>query len=245
MTGGIAGKRAVVLSFALAASVLALLLVIAAPAVIAADVAPDLVITGVRGPEACTQGDAIQITCTVKNQGNAAAGPFLVSIMLSPDQNITSSDIYLRQFYKSGLSKGSSSSEKVEVLIQGNVPDGQYFIGAIADPAGDVAEQDETNNAGYSEKTIFIWGNYTGAAIPAWTMEPPFDMGYVGENSTEEAPANASEIEAEIAALVAANETAGGQTTDGGKKGIPGFEAAAVIAGLAVAGYVRSLKKGK
>jgi len=199
----------------------------------AADNLPDLVITSVKGPGACTQGDDIEITCTVKNLKGSSSGPFFVSVMLSPDQNISSSDIYLRQFYVSGLGKGSASTETVSILVQGSVPDGQFYIGAIADRAGDVVENNESNNAGYSDETLFIWGNYTGNAIPAWTTEPPF--GFAEVNSTDEPAVNMSGIEAELKQLIGDDlpkESKG--------KGIPGFEFVAAITGLSVVGFIRS-----
>ena len=87
----------------------------------------------------------------MKNQGAASTGTTsYVKFYLSTDTEITTSDIYLGQRSISSLSAGSSSSGTSTVTIPSTTALGSYYIGAIADATGVVAESNETNNATFS-----------------------------------------------------------------------------------------------
>ena len=112
---------------------------------------PDLMVTSLAGPTSGQVGKSISITSTVKNQGAASTGTTsYVKFYLSTDTEITPSDIYLGQRSISSLTAGSSSSGTSTVTIPSTTALGSYYIGAIADATGVVAESNETNNAAFS-----------------------------------------------------------------------------------------------
>ena len=53
---------------------------------------PDLVISKVTSQQSAVQGGTLNVNTTVKNQGSASAGPFRISLYLSPDALITEKD---------------------------------------------------------------------------------------------------------------------------------------------------------
>ncbi len=120
--------------------------------VVSAAPKPDLVVTTITGPTSGQAGQQISITSTVKNQGAASTGTTsYVKFYLSLDKDTTTPDIYLGQrSISSSLSGGSSSSGTSTVTIPSNIALGNYYIGAIADATGVVAESGESNNATFS-----------------------------------------------------------------------------------------------
>ena len=107
---------------------------------------PDLVITALSGPTSGTKGNKITVTTTVKNQGQVSAGSSTLTFYLSLDSTITTGDIKLGDKNINTLSAGSTQNVNVQVTIPSATAAGTYFIGAIADRAGVVAETNEVNN---------------------------------------------------------------------------------------------------
>jgi uncharacterized repeat protein (TIGR01451 family) len=107
---------------------------------------PDLVITSVTGPGTATAGQQIEVTVIVKNQGNASARSFYISLHLSSGTQLTSNSVQIGSGYCSSMGVGS---EKIRTLY-GTVPatlTGTYYIGAIADNNKVVTESNENNNS--------------------------------------------------------------------------------------------------
>ena len=86
---------------------------------------------------------------TVQNQGISSSGSYsFVGFYISADQEITTDDHYLGYDYVSILGEGGSSSESESFDISSlPLPDGNYYLGAIADFSERINESNESNNA--------------------------------------------------------------------------------------------------
>jgi subtilase family serine protease/subtilisin family serine protease len=114
----------------------------------------DLVAISISGPGNLTPGKEISVTVKVKNQGSVSSGGFYVSAYLSTDSGITTGDIPIGSIYVAELGSGTQQTLSVSCTV----PDfaaGTYYLGAIADPYGEVVETNEDNNsvAGKEVKT--------------------------------------------------------------------------------------------
>lgn len=117
---------------------------------------PDLAITALVAP-ATLQGGSFTATATVCNQGNEAVGGVPVELRFSGDTAITSGDIPAGSASVPWLLPGQCSA----VAITGSapsLPEGTYYLGAVADPANGVAEILETNNTSPSKQIGVGWG---------------------------------------------------------------------------------------
>lgn len=104
---------------------------------------PDLTMTAVSGT---LSGSKLTFNTTVKNIGTLAAGAFRVGLYLSTDPTITTGDILLGTRSLTSLGINASSSGKNTITLPKSLPKGTYYVGAIADYAGVVAESNEGNN---------------------------------------------------------------------------------------------------
>ncbi|NPV89693.1 MAG: hypothetical protein HPY50_02810 [Firmicutes bacterium] len=116
----------------------------------------DLVVQSINGPNTGAAGSSISISDTVKNQGNGATSAFLVYYYLSSDSTIDTSDTYLGQRSVSGLAAGAASTATTSVTIPADTARGSYYLGAIVDATGQVAESDEGNNTGCETEQLAI-----------------------------------------------------------------------------------------
>jgi subtilisin-like proprotein convertase family protein len=116
---------------------------------------PDLVsATFSVTPGEALYGDSIRVNYTLRNQGQQAAGPFRVDLLLSTAPGIDASDTLLTSFEIPGLAAASTQSGTLSVTLPGNLtpPEGfpaagTVFLGLRVDAADAVAENDEANNA--------------------------------------------------------------------------------------------------
>jgi len=107
----------------------------------------DLIVTSVSGPSSGIIGQSIAVTTKVRNQGNSDSGGFYVSIYLSTDNIIDTTDRALSTFYADAPAGTEQSYTKNVALPLVLVP-GVYYLGAIADTGNQLAESNENNNAG-------------------------------------------------------------------------------------------------
>jgi subtilase family serine protease len=100
-------------------------------------------------------GDDLYVLYTRENLGNVAAGTFRLSIVLSTDATITTSDT---QACYADLS--SPAGDQVTTGLTGctvpSLPPGTYHAGVIIDSLDDVVEVDETNNVGVAPITFTV-----------------------------------------------------------------------------------------
>ena len=120
-----------------------------AGATVSGVILPDLVIDSLSGPSTGQIGGMINVLATVRNQGLAAAGAFRLGFYYSTDSSITTSDLFggLSCSFSSGLAAGASSTCGGSIGVPATLTPGAYYLGAIADDLGAVAELDEANNA--------------------------------------------------------------------------------------------------
>jgi hypothetical protein len=117
----------------------------------------DLVVSDVREDpnQVTTESDNLTFLMDLKNVGTAPAHGFYVGFYLSPNQSITTDDIYIG-YGIVDLEPGESKSGPVRCRIPAGILPGLYYIGVIADPQEKVAESDETNNARATDEPVPI-----------------------------------------------------------------------------------------
>jgi hypothetical protein len=116
---------------------------------------PDLIVTSISGPATAYVKQVISVTYQVKNLGDADAGAYTVGLYLSQDNLIGTTDRLLKKVvFPDGLLAGQSTETTTKVTIPINLAPGDYYFGAIADVAKQVAESNEKNNKKASAETI-------------------------------------------------------------------------------------------
>ena len=97
-------------------------------------------------PAATFPGGLLKTTLALTNLGNKAADPFVIRYMLSTDPTIDDKDTKLfDESFKDGLGAAQSVSFKRSLVLP-VVQGGKYYLGALIDAGGAVAETDEKNN---------------------------------------------------------------------------------------------------
>jgi sugar lactone lactonase YvrE len=108
---------------------------------------PDLYITSLTGSTTATAGGQVSMGITVSNQGAAASGAFTVKFYLSPTTTITTVSVDTGWFCNlAGLAAGASESCTGPVGIPATLAAGAWYLGAIADPSGQILESNKNNN---------------------------------------------------------------------------------------------------
>ena len=133
---------------------------------------PDLLITNIDAPSSATERDIINVSNTVKNQGDTSAGSFYIYFYLSPDTTITTSDTKIGERYVSSLSATASSSANTSCTLPSGVT-GSYYVGAIVDATGSVSESNENNNTGYDPTPINISPAPPGPDLVVISIDAP------------------------------------------------------------------------
>ncbi|MCI5058764.1 MAG: hypothetical protein MRY83_21810, partial [Flavobacteriales bacterium] len=111
-----------------------------------------------------TKGESFNVSCVVKNYGNATASSSYVGYYLSTNTTLSSNDIFLGKSYLSTVYAGSTRSTSKYVSIPTTVNKGTYYILYKADEDGTVSESDENNNVG-NEKIFVIAPDLITSAI--------------------------------------------------------------------------------
>jgi hypothetical protein len=120
---------------------------------------PDLAITALsKTAKSVIQGGSFALSNTVKNMGGESSGTFEVRFVLSSNNVIGDEDdipLATKQS-ASGLDAGESSTDKTTLIVPAGIPPGVYYVGAITEVDGDVAEGDEANNMRLAKDTITV-----------------------------------------------------------------------------------------
>ncbi|WP_236004481.1 CARDB domain-containing protein [Amycolatopsis pittospori] len=107
---------------------------------------PDLVVTGISWtPENPTETSQLAVSATVKNNGTANAAATTASVSVG--------GTVVGDAAVGALTAGASTTVTVSA---GTRPQGTYSVSATVDPAGKVAEQDDTNNTFTSPTSLVI-----------------------------------------------------------------------------------------
>lgn len=116
----------------------------------------DLVVTEVSVPAKGIKGCNINMSSTVKNQGNIATGGFYINYYLKTCSN--GQGPYLGHVYIGKLAAGAVNHENIKLHIPTNTAQGNYYLLVHADSDGNISESIENNNYGYSSAKIQIVG---------------------------------------------------------------------------------------
>ncbi len=115
---------------------------------------PDLDITALSAPASAQPGGSIDVSNTVQNIGNAAAGAFRVGLYYSVDSTCTTGDTLMTFRSLASLAAGGSSAVITSATIPAGATPGTRYVCAIADYLGQVAESNEGNNTAVDAITI-------------------------------------------------------------------------------------------
>lgn len=119
--------------------------------------APDLAPQFVSfAPAQADAGGTISISDTVANLGATAAVGVRVGLYLSNDATITTSDRLLGFRTLARVENGEQSSGGGSFTVPASTTAGTYWIGAIADDLGTIAERSETNNVRAAAQTLNV-----------------------------------------------------------------------------------------
>jgi subtilase family serine protease len=133
---------------------------------------PDLTVSAVAGPAIAKPSDPVAVTLTFCNQGTQP-GNTPVEVYLSTDATISPmQDFWLGGGTVSPLEAGQCAPLRITGTL--SVPEGTYFIGAVADPGNGLAEIQEDNNAGVGAATLRVTNSGVDVAVTA--ASGPFNV---------------------------------------------------------------------
>lgn len=124
---------------------------------------PDLVISKVSGQQSAASGGSLSVNTTVKNQGSASAGPFKISLYLSPDALITEKDREIGYGEVSGLDVGMLREGTAIATVPSDLIPGTYYLGVMVDSDKTVSEENEANNILFASNMVAV----SAPAVPA------------------------------------------------------------------------------
>lgn len=111
---------------------------------------PDLVVlTPAATPVALTAGQTTTASCTVKNQGTVASVASSLKYYLSTDNAYSAGDTYLATDAVAALAVNATAALSEVLTIPAATATGTWYIVFLADADAQVAESNESNNAGF------------------------------------------------------------------------------------------------
>jgi subtilase family serine protease len=114
--------------------------------------APDLVVTALTAASTADPGGVVPVQETTANQGTAASGASTTLICIARDAAL-SDPVVSRNVSHAALAVGASEAKGGPLVVPADLSPGTYYVGAIADINGVVAESNETNNT-WSQQII-------------------------------------------------------------------------------------------
>ncbi len=106
----------------------------------------DLVVSDVQGPSSALEHQSIEVRATVKNSGARAIGSCLLGFYLALNSGIGPKDILLGSARVPSLNPGQKHEATLSVSVPSVVAERNYYLCAVADADGQVAEASEDNN---------------------------------------------------------------------------------------------------
>ena len=123
--------------------------------------AADLAVERLEFPSSSTDDPTVEVGLEVRNRGDAAAGPFELTIGLTLDRIIGNEDDVVFSTEQVGsLAAGYSISAAVTHDVPAGIPHGRYFAFLAAEPAMGDANPD--NNSIITAQRVFRSGDDTG-----------------------------------------------------------------------------------
>jgi hypothetical protein len=120
---------------------------------------PDLIVSSITTAATLgTAGRPIFLNISIKNQGNAPAGPSVVFFYFSTNAVYgNKNDLFSTTTKEIGsLNPGEIFTGKISILIPENTPAGSYYLCAEADSKNTVEESDENNNTGCTSLSLKV-----------------------------------------------------------------------------------------
>jgi subtilase family serine protease len=120
---------------------------------------PDLIVSALSSTATTANaGSSVSLSNSIKNQGGAMAGSFVVAFHLSTNAIYGDADDIASTTTRtiSSLNVGVTSTATTSVLIPSSTPAGTYYLCAKADNGNAIAESDETNNTRCTVTTITV-----------------------------------------------------------------------------------------
>jgi subtilase family serine protease len=109
-------------------------------------IGPDLLVSALSAPFTVATGSTAAISSTVLNQGGAAAPASTTKFYLSTDLALDAADVLVGTRVESALSPGQGAAGTVTIVIPSGLPPRAYWLIAVTDAEGVVAEAIESNN---------------------------------------------------------------------------------------------------
>jgi subtilisin family serine protease len=121
---------------------------------------PNLIVTQITSPANGMPGGKIEVSATVMNQSDVAAGEFWLAFLLSGDSAIGLDDTDTGWGCTfNSLAGGATTTCSGEIVIPATTTSGTYYLGAYADAANAVFEGNETDNGRATSSPIAIAGS--------------------------------------------------------------------------------------
>lgn len=117
-------------------------------------IGPDLIVSAISAPVGAPQGATMTVTDTTRNNGGGAAGDSTTMIYLSVAPAFDARAIPLGSRSIPALAPGATYLGSTTVTIPAGTPAGAYYIIAVSDAGGVVAESSETNNSRNKSITV-------------------------------------------------------------------------------------------
>jgi 3-polyprenyl-4-hydroxybenzoate decarboxylase len=136
---------------------------------------PDLITQSpAASPTTVAAGSTTTASCTVYNQGTAAAGASNLKYYLSANTTYEVTDTYLATDAVAALAASGSAAVSELVTIPSSTTAGTWYILFYADADGAVTESNETNNVGYVAITVTVasGGCNSTTQYPSSTLTP-------------------------------------------------------------------------
>lgn len=126
---------------------------------VGAQTAPDLIISSASSTvNTVAPNGKVSLSNSVKNQGSAAAGSFVVAFHLSGDTSYGGTDDVVISATRTvtSLSAGATNTNSTNLTVPSSTPTGTYYICVQADSADVITEGNETNNTRCTTNTIQV-----------------------------------------------------------------------------------------
>ncbi|EHR68926.1 CARDB domain-containing protein,subtilase family protease [Burkholderiales bacterium JOSHI_001] len=107
----------------------------------------DLTVAGVAGPSAAALGTTITVNVTVGNTSGSATPASVLNLLVSRDGIVSPDDVVLANAPVPSIGPASQVVVPVTVTLPSSLGEGIFFLAAVVDPANQVSESNESNNA--------------------------------------------------------------------------------------------------
>ena len=130
----------------------------------------DLIVTGLTGT---LSGNKLSYTVKVKRSG-AGSEAVPVGLYFSTDAAASTDDYQITLLDAGSIAVGTEVMLTDTVTIPGTIPDGNYYLAALADPSSIIPEDDENNNGRIAE--LYSIGSINYSRVGTGTGAVTFDQ---------------------------------------------------------------------